>query len=115
MGFVRAGIVFLTALALAPAAQAAQRYAAPPPAAGPEPCAQAAPCSLKTAVTKAKTGDEGIIGSGSYSVSEPMYPEGGAANVYIHGDLAGPMPKISGTGTPYTIFSAGSGSRLAYL
>jgi hypothetical protein len=116
MGFARAGIaVFLTALALAPAAQAAQRYAAPPPAAGPEPCAQAAPCSLKAAVTKAKTGDEVIVGSGSYALTEEVIPEGGPANVYIHGDSGGPMPQISGTGTPFTIFSPGGGSRLAYL
>jgi hypothetical protein len=116
MGLARAGIaVFLTALALAPAAQAAQRYAAPPPAAGPEPCAQAAPCSLKAAVTKAKTGDEVIVGSGSYAVTEQLYPEGGAANVYVHGDFGGPMPQISGTGTAYTVFLPGGGSRLSYL
>src|SRR5215213_9411091 len=112
---LRGGImVFFAALALAPAAQAAQRYAAPE-GSGPEPCAQAAPCSLKVAVTKAKTGDEVIIGAGTYSVKEPLAPEGGASNVYIHGDLNGPMPQIIGSSTPYTVVATTIDNRLAYL
>jgi hypothetical protein len=115
MGLVRAGIaVFLTTLALAPAAQAAQRYAAPE-AAGPEPCGQSAPCSLKQAVTKAKTGDEVVVGAGTYSVKEPLAPEGGASNVYIHGDFNGPMPQIVGSSTPYTVVATTLDNRIAYL
>jgi hypothetical protein len=115
MGLPRAGIaVFLAALSLAPAAQAAQRYAAPE-AAGPEPCAQSAPCSLKQAVTKAKTGDEVIVGTGTYAVKEPLSPEGGASNVYIHGDFNAPMPQIVGSSTPYTVVATTLDNRLAYL
>jgi hypothetical protein len=115
MGLLRAGIaVFFVALALAPAAQAAQRYAAPE-AAGPEPCAQSAPCSLKQAVTKAKTGDEVIVGTGTYAVKEPLSPEGGASNVYIHGDFNSPMPQIVGSSTPYTVVATTVDNRLAYL
>ena len=108
-----ASALCLALLALASAAQAAQRFAAPE-AAGPEPCAQSAPCSLKQAVTKAKTGDEVIIGAGTYAVKEPLAPEG-ASNVYIHGDLNGPMPQIVGSSTPYTVVATTLGNRLAYL
>jgi hypothetical protein len=115
MGLLRAGTaVFLAALALAPAAQAAQRYAAPE-ATGPEPCAQPAPCSLKQAVTKAKTGDEVIVGTGTYAVKEPLSPEGGPSNVYIHGDFNSPMPQIVGSSTPYTVVATTPDNRLAYL
>jgi hypothetical protein len=115
MGLLRAGTaVFLAALALAPAAQAAQRYAAPE-AAGPEPCAQPAPCSLKQAITKAKTGDEVIVGTGTYAVKEPLSPEAGATNVYIHGDFNAPMPQIVGSSTPYTVVATTLDNRLAYL
>jgi hypothetical protein len=114
MRSVVATIACLGLLACASTAQAAQRYAAPG-GSGPQPCAQAAPCSLKEAIFKAKAGDEVIIGGGSYAVSEPLVPEGVPTNVYIHGDLGGPMPQIVGSGTPYTILLTGTGARLAYL
>src|SRR3954451_4644153 len=113
MGLVRAGIaVFLTALALAPAAQAAQRYAAPE-GKGPEPCVQAAPCSLKVAINKAKAKDEVIIGGGTYTTTETIFPEGTATNLFVHGDFAGAPPQINGSTTALVMYTAGS--RLAYV
>ena len=102
------------ALAAPAAAQAAQRYAAPE-GSGAEPCAQAAPCSLTVAIKKAKANDEVIVARGSYTIKEFLYPEGNPANVYIHGDLGGPMPRIVGSGSSAVMLVVGAGSRLAYL
>jgi hypothetical protein len=109
-----ATIACLGLLACASTAQAAQRYAAPG-GSGPQPCAQAAPCSLKEAIVKAKAGDEVIIGSGSYVVSAALAPEGSPASVYIHGDLGGQMPQIAASGTAVSIVNTAPGARLAYL
>src|SRR4029077_21293702 len=57
----------LAILIAAPGVQAGQRYAAPNGTGG-EPCAQATPCSLKDALTKANAGDEVIVTSGSYTL-----------------------------------------------
>ena len=54
----------LAALLATGGAQAAQRYAAQE-ANGGEPCTQAAPCSLKNAVSKAKSGDEVVVTGGT--------------------------------------------------
>ncbi len=113
MGLVRAGIaVLLAALALAPAAQAAQRYAAPS-GNGPEPCGSAAPCSLKEAITKAKANDEVIVTSGAYNLPETIFAE--AEGLSIHGDPAGPMPTISAKLNDYAIQVSGLGSVIRYL
>jgi hypothetical protein len=89
MGLLRAGIaVFLTALALAPAAQAAQRYAAPA-GSGTE-CTQAKPCSLNEAMSKAKASDEVIVGSGNYPLSSPAVLSPEATGAFVHGDFSGP-------------------------
>jgi hypothetical protein len=96
MGLVRAGIgVFLTALALAPAAQAAQRYAAPA-GSGAE-CTQAKPCSLSEALTKAKANDEVIVTSGSYTAPSTLALSPEATGAYVHGDFGGPRPTITGS------------------
>ena len=114
MGLVRAGIaVLLAALALAPAAHAAQRYAAPT-GSGTE-CAPAAPCSLKEAVSKAKTNDEVIVGGGTYAPTEGIVNEIAASNLYVHGDFGGPPPRVNSTAGAYAIALTGSGSRLEYL
>jgi hypothetical protein len=115
MGFVRVGIaVFLTALALAPAAQAA-RYAAPE-GTGPEPCTQAVPCSLKDAITKAKANDEVIVTAGTYTPTEALRTPVGVANLDIHGDTGGPMPTIvASTASVWAFEFRGSGGRLSYL
>jgi hypothetical protein len=118
MGLARVGIaVFLTALALAPAAQAAQRYAAPAPADGPEPCAKAAPCSLTNAISNAKTDDEVIVGSGTYDIGEPLGPDPGVTGLSIHGDPGGPPPRINANipGPGPVLVSGESDGRFEYL
>jgi hypothetical protein len=111
---MRRAALLLAIAALVPgpvaAAQAAQRYAAPAGSGG-EPCVQAAPCSLRDALTKAKEGDEVIVTSGSYTVPEGFSTEGN--NVSIHGDPGGPMPTISAT-LPYPAVSV-TGSVVSYL
>jgi hypothetical protein len=104
--------VAVLVLAPAAAAQAAQRYAAPA-GAGAEPCVQASPCSLKNALTKANEGDEVIVTSGSYTVSEYIYTE--ASNLSIHGDPGGPMPTISATVPYQAVQVSGAGSVVSYL
>src|SRR5829696_3473539 len=82
---MRAGVSLLlglAVLALAPAAQAAQRYAAPE-GSGPEPCSSAAPCSLKDALAKAKANDEVIVTSGAYSPGAVVLPNA-AVGAYVH-------------------------------
>ena len=109
------GIVIALALLVSPsAAQAAQRYAAPA-GVGPEPCAQAAPCSLKEAVSKAKTADEVIVTGGTYTVTELPSSGPGVNNLYVHGDFGGPPPRLNASGVPFAIAIVGMGSRLAYM
>src|SRR6187551_1186705 len=111
MGFVRAGIaVLLTTLALAPAAQAAQRYAAP--AGAGTTCSQAAPCSLKEAISKAKANDEVIVGGGTYATTESISSEFTANNLYLHGDFGGTPPRVSKSAASYAIALTGPGSRM---
>jgi hypothetical protein len=114
MCLLRAGIaVLLSALALAPAAQAAQRYAAPS-AGGPEPCAAAAPCSLTDAISNAETGDEVIVGDGTYDIGETLEPDFGVTGLNIHGDLGGPPPRINAN-FPETALANGESGRVEYL
>jgi len=95
MGLARVGIaVFLSALALAPAAQATQRYAAPGGSGPKAECPQASPCSLEDAVLGTDNGDEVIVTGGVYTLSKAVVPPE-ASNVDIHGDFGGPMPKIT--------------------
>lgn len=105
------GIACLVVLALAPIAEGAQRYAAPA-GGGPEPCAQAAPCSLTVAIKKAQAGDEVIVGSGTYTVVEGLFPEG--EGVYVHGDFAAPMPTVKAA-TFEPVIVGSQNSRIAYL
>ena len=99
-------------LALASSAQAAQRYAAPE-AKGPEPCVQAAPCSLELALTGAKENDEVIVGGGTYNIISPIIVFG--KNLYLHGDFAGPMPKINASVLGLPINFIGAEEHVAYL
>jgi hypothetical protein len=111
MKFGVTAIICLALLACASTAQAAQRYAAPEGKGG-EPCAQAAPCSLKDAIGGANSEDEVIVGSGEYTVPTPIFS--GAKNVYVHGDLGGAMPKINASvvGSPINFAES---ARFAYL
>jgi hypothetical protein len=114
MGFVRAGIAaFLIALALAPAAHAAQRYAAPA-GSGTE-CTQAKPCSLNEAMGKAKANDEVIVTSGTYAQSGTAFLSGEATGASVHGDFSGPRPTITGAVPGFLVLLAPPKSRIAYL
>ena len=106
------GIASVIFLALAPAAYAGQRYAAPA-GTGTE-CTQEKPCELKEAVGGAKAGEEVIITSGTYELKATV-PTPPVTNVQIHGDLGGPMPKINAAfGGP--VFSlTQTGDSLSYL
>ena len=112
MRLAAAAIVGIAMLSSVTVASAAQRYAAPEGKGG-EPCAQVAPCSLKDAITKAKTGDEITIGTGTYSVGEGLFNSAGDLNV--HGDPSGPMPKIVATAMSAPLFLTGPGNRISYL
>jgi hypothetical protein len=105
--------VCLALLSCAPAAQAAQRFAAPQ-GTGPDPCAQAEPCSLLLAIGDAGANDEVIVGTGTYPLNSPIAAPVGAQNLSIHGDPAGPRPVIEATIAPLPI-NIPSGGRLSYL
>jgi hypothetical protein len=114
MSRVRGGVaVLLGVLALAPSAQAAQRYAAPA-GSGAE-CSQPKPCSLTEAMGKAKTNDEVIVTGGGYTLSAPATVSIEAANVDVHGDLSGRPPTINATSGTYALALFGPKSRLSYV
>lgn len=105
-------------LCCAGSADAAERFAAP--GGSGTACTPQVPCPLKTAVGKAKEGDEVIVGAGTYFVSEPIEPENfELEEIYVHGDLAGPMPQIVGVppaAEPFSPISIlGANSVLSYL
>jgi hypothetical protein len=106
------GIASIVFLALAPAASAGQRYAAPA-GTGSE-CTQEKPCELKEAVGAAKAGEEVIVTSGTYelkgTISAPP-----VTNVQIHGDLGGPMPKINAAFGGPVFGITQTGDSLSYL
>jgi hypothetical protein len=106
------GIACVVFLALAPAAYAGQRYAAPT-GTGTE-CTQEKPCELKEAVGAAKAGDEVIITSGTYEAKSPIFPPA-VTNVQIHGDLSGPKPRINAAfaGPVFGLFQ--TGDSLSYV
>jgi hypothetical protein len=104
-------IVALLALTFVSTVGAAQRYAAPE-GKGPEPCVQAAPCSLKEAITNAKAEDEVIVGAGSYTVAAPIGSP--VKGLYIHGDFGGPMPRINAS-VPGSPLVGSEGVHISYL
>jgi hypothetical protein len=107
-------IVGLSLMVAAPVAQAAQRYAAP--AGSGAVCTQEIPCSLQEAIEKAKSKDEVIVTAGTYSPAVEIKVPVGATGVQIHGELGGPMPKITGASTNYPpIYFEDIGGRLSYL
>ena len=93
-------------------AQAAQRYASP--TGSGEFCSETAPCDLAEAIKKADSGDEVIVRAGTYEVGPTLAPK--STHVFIHGDFAGPMPRIIGTGNGNVPIGAPAlGGRLSYL
>jgi hypothetical protein len=106
------GIASIVFLALAPAAHAGQRYAAPA-GTGSE-CTQEKPCELKEAVGGAKAGEEVIVTSGTYELKGTIFAPP-VTNVQIHGDLGGPMPRINAAfGGPVFAITQ-TGDSLSYL
>jgi hypothetical protein len=106
--------VLCLAAASASAAQAEQRYAAP--AGEGTMCTEAQPCLLEEAVTKAKTGDEVIVGAGSHTLSKSLQTALGVENLDIHGAAGGAMPTIvASTSSAYALDFRGAGGRLSYL
>ena len=76
-------------------------------------CTPSEPCSLRYAAANSATGDEVIVAAGTYSGTPPIIVPDGSENVYIHGDLAGPMPRLDATtpeASPITFRDTGGGS-----
>ena len=102
----------LAVLAIAPVAQAAQRYAVPDGTG--EACTQGAPCSLVEAIEKAGAGDGVIVTAGTYSVAALI--DSSAAGLAIHGDAAAAAPRIIGSlGGQALINLRGVGSALGHV
>jgi hypothetical protein len=87
-------VVIAILFSAASEAEAAQRYATP--SGSGEFCSETVPCSLAVAIKKAQSGDEVIVGAGTYEVGPTLAPK--SDPVFIHGDFSGAMPKIVGTG-----------------
>ena len=56
-----------------------------------------------------------IVTAGTYPVKEGLNPGFGVTNLYIHGDLGGPMPKIDADYSGIPIGNGEPGGRLEYL
>ena len=107
--------VLLAAFVLPAGAEAAQRYAAPS-GTGPEAeCPQANPCSLNKAIAAAKSNDEVIVTSGTYTLSGQAIMSSEASDVDIHGDFDGPMPTIKGSFIGAVIAAYGPRAHVRYL
>jgi hypothetical protein len=105
----------LAVIAVAPAAQAAQRYAAPNGTGDVNACTQQEPCSLADASNGASNGDEVIVAAGEYTIdAAPLNVV--YAGLHLHGDFAGPMPRVVASlgGLP-AINLSGEGISLSYL
>jgi hypothetical protein len=106
-------MVFLVALALAPAAQAAQRYVST--TGEGEACTQPAPCPIKVGIRDAEPNDEVIVTAGTYQLDAPLAPKPEVENVHVHGAAGSSMPLIAAKTGLNPPISGGSGGRLGYL
>jgi hypothetical protein len=112
-GGVVAALLVLTCAASANAA-VARRYVSV--AGTGTACTPSEPCSLRYAAANSATGDEVIVAAGTYSATPPIKVPDGSENVYIHGEPAGPMPRVEGTmpeAPPITFVD--TGGRLSYI
>lgn len=95
------------ALASAPAAGAAKRYASPTGSGAA--CTNPAPCDLRTAIESATSGDEVILKTGSYP------DEGSAVNTAgtldVHGEVGKPPPLLSFSGNSGLVADSDSSAR----
>ena len=108
-------LALVTALLLtaATAAQAAQRYAAPS-GSGTE-CHEAKPCKIAQALSFATTGDEVIIGGGTYPVAAALESQPFVSDLFVHGAFDEPAPTISGSVVSYMFRVSAPGSRISHL
>jgi hypothetical protein len=114
MGLLRAGIAtFIAALALAPAAQGAQRYAAP--AGSGNECTQAQPCLLSEAVGKAESNDEVIVTPGTYALASKVATPLGKTGIDIHGEPGQPVPRLVAASAANAVFEVGAENRLSQV
>src|SRR3954463_4770222 len=87
-------VTTLLLLAVTPAADAAQRFAAPNGSSTSQ-CPAGDPCAIERAVNNAAPGDEGIVAPGDYQLSVPLNPKGA---LDLHGDLNHAAPRIAASG-----------------
>ena len=84
-------------------AMAAQRYASP--SGSGSACKQMSPCAIQIAASGADMGDEVIVAPGDYSPPGSVITA--VPNVYIHGVLGQPMPRIHFTAGFLGIITSG--------
>jgi hypothetical protein len=101
----------LLVLAVTPAADAAQRYAAPNGLTTGL-CPATAPCAIDRAVNAAADGDEVIVTPGTYTLAKRLQPRG---DLDLHGDPDAAWPKIVGTGSLKEPILTFNGGRLEHL
>jgi hypothetical protein len=107
-------VVIVVALACAGPATAATRYASPN---GGETGNCATPqtaCGLNFAIGQAAKGDEVIVQSGTYVLPHAS-PTSNVENLYVHGDLGGPMPVVEAKGLGAAMVLGPAGDKLAWM
>jgi hypothetical protein len=87
-------VTIVLTLLMAPAANAARRFASPDGATTAA-CSAADPCALQTAVNNAADGDEVVVTAGTYTLAKKLVPRGA---LDIHGDADFAWPRIVATG-----------------
>jgi hypothetical protein len=87
-------VTTLLVVAVAPAADAAQRYAASS-GSSTSACTAGAPCTIERAVNNAASGDEVIVAPGAYQLDAPLNPKGA---LDLHGDPNRAAPRIAASG-----------------
>ncbi len=105
--------VLAASAAIAPAASASVRWAAPGAAAGAT-CASGDPCRVDTAVNSAVAGDEVVLKPGDYAVDFTISAN---AAIDIHGEDGKPVPRLlgaSGNTAPTLAMSAGGSISRVY-
>lgn len=93
---VLAAVALAAALLVPATASAAVRYAEPGVGGSDPACPQSDPCDLEEAVEMAAAGDEVVIQTGTYSMSNPL-SVGGSGTV-VHGEVGKPRPVLETSG-----------------